>query len=372
VPGILILNHATASATCRCLSALLSGVPSGARVFVLDNGSPGDDARQLADFASGHPDKIRFSASLKNLGFAGGMNLLIGLALADPAVDPVLLLNSDTVPQAGFIVAMQAMLDPATHTDMVAARMLRADGVVDSLGITLYRSTLASNRKREDEILLGPSGGCALLTRRLLEDLHATHGAWFDENFFCYAEDTDLVLRARWLGYRAAYASDAIVHHEGSLSSGGRENDFVLYHGIRNSLWWLVKDAPTGWMLRSLPRFFALHRAQALAPRSCPHAVETVPRRDPRHPRDAAQACSHPPIVARARQRIRPVDRAAFLRTRLCAARVARIMARQISVARRPTPRANPARLRRRPKGGSSHRLSPSACGSPAARRRAS
>jgi GT2 family glycosyltransferase len=187
------------------------------------------------------------------------MNLLIGLALADPAVDPVLLLNSDTVPQAGFIVAMQAMLDPATHTDMVAARMLRADGVVDSLGITLYRSTLASNRKREDEILLGPSGGCALLTRRLLEDLHATHGAWFDENFFCYAEDTDLVLRARWLGYRAAYASDAIVHHEGSLSSGGRENDFVLYHGIRNSLWWLVKDAPTGWMLRSLPRFFALH-----------------------------------------------------------------------------------------------------------------
>ena len=259
MPGILILNHATASATCRCLSALLPDVQSGARVFVLDNGSPGDDARQLGDFASGHPDKIRFSASLKNLGFAGGMNLLIGLALADPTVDRVLLLNSDTVPQAGFIVAMQAMLDPATRTDMVAARMLRDDGSIDSLGIALYRSTLASNRKREDEILLGPSGGCALLTRRLLEELRATHGEWFDEDFFCYAEDTDLVLRARWLGYRTAYAADAVVHHEGSLSSGGPENDFVLYHGIRNSLWWLIKDAPAGWLLRSLPWFVALH-----------------------------------------------------------------------------------------------------------------
>jgi GT2 family glycosyltransferase len=256
---ILILNHATVAATLCCLDALLPEIPADTRVFVLDNGSPGDDARQLADFASGHLDKIRFSASLKNLGFAGGMNLLIGQALADPTVDGILLLNSDTVPQAGFIVAMQAMLDPATRTDMVAARMLRDDSTVDSLGIALYRSTLASNRKREDEILLGPSGGCALLTRRLLEDLRASHGEWFDEDFFCYAEDTDLAIRARWLGYLPAYAADAVVYHEGSLSSGGPENDFVLYHGIRNSLWWLIKNAPTGWWLRSLPWFVALH-----------------------------------------------------------------------------------------------------------------
>ncbi len=254
----LIINHATATATLRCLRVLLSddGV---ARISVLDNGSPGDDARQLADFAAQHPDAVRFSASLKNLGFAGGMNLLIQQALADPAVDQVLLLNSDTFPQPGFIAAMQAKLDPQTRTDMVAARMVREDGAIDSLGITLYRSTLASNRKREGEILLGPSGGCALLTRRLLEDLLACHGEWFDEDFFCYAEDTDLVLRARWLGYRAAYTADAVVHHAGSLSSGGPENDFVLYHGIRNSLWWLIKDAPAGWLLRSLPWFVALH-----------------------------------------------------------------------------------------------------------------
>lgn len=255
----LILNHATATVTCGCIVALLPEMPPDAQIFVLDNGSPGDDARQLAEFAARHTDRIRFSSSLKNLGFAGGMNVLIGQALADLSVDRVLLLNSDTSPQPGFIVAMQAKLDPARRIDMVAARMVHENGSIDSLGIALYRSSLASNRKREDEILLGPSGGCALFTRRLLEDLLAAHGEWFDERFFCYAEDTDLAIRARWLGYRPAYAADAVVHHEGSLSSGGPENDFVLYHGIRNSLWWLVKDAPTGWMLRSLPRFFALH-----------------------------------------------------------------------------------------------------------------
>lgn len=259
VPAILILNHGTAAATLRCLADLLEEIPADARVFIMDNGSPGDDAKQLADFAARHPNQIHFSASLKNLGFAGGMNLLIGRALADPMIDQILLLNSDTRPTAGFIAAMQTKLDPIGQIDMIVARMLREDGAVDSLGIALYRSTLASNRKREDEILLGPSGGCALLTRRLLEDLRAAHGTWFDEDFFCYAEDTDLALRARWLGYSPAYAADAIVYHEGSLSSGGPESDFVLYHGIRNSLWWLVKDAPSSWLLRSLPWFGALH-----------------------------------------------------------------------------------------------------------------
>jgi GT2 family glycosyltransferase len=256
---ILILNHATSDTSLRCLGALLPEVRTDALVLVLDNGSPGDDATLLADYARQHSAQIEFTASLKNLGFAGGMNLLIAKALANQDVDQILLLNSDTVPQPGFIAAMQAKLDVESRTDMVAARMLRDDGSIDSLGISLYRSTLASNRKRDDEILLGPSGGCALLTRRLLEDLIASHGEVFDEDFFCYAEDTDLALRARWLGYRVAYASDAVVHHAGSLSSGGPENDFVLYHGIRNSLWWLIKNAPTGWWLRSIPWFLALH-----------------------------------------------------------------------------------------------------------------
>src|SRR5689334_23926752 len=128
---------------------------------------------------------VRFIAGRENLGFAGGMNRLLGEALGDAAVDEVLLLNSDTVPTPGFLAAMRRRLDPPRRIEMVAARLIdEQSGNVDSLGIALYRSTLASNRKREDEVLLGPTGGCALFTRRLLEDLRSTHGEWFDEKFF--------------------------------------------------------------------------------------------------------------------------------------------------------------------------------------------
>lgn len=258
--AILIINYRTALATRACLAALLPWRPADTRVYLLENGSGAAEAADLAACAGALAGKVYFEASAVNLGFAAGMNRLLARALADPQIDQVLLLNSDTRPSPGFIAAMQSQLDAEARIDMVAAKLLDPESErVDSLGIALYRSTLASNRKREDEVLLGPTGGCALLTRRLLEDLHASHGEWFDEIFFCYAEDTDLVVRARWLGYRPAFAADAIVHHAGSLSTGGPDNDFVLYHGIRNSLWWLIKDAPTGWLLRSLPWFLLLH-----------------------------------------------------------------------------------------------------------------
>ncbi len=263
--AVLIINYRTALATLACLESLLPELPEGAIVHLLDNGSGIDDVAMLRHYANGHVGYIRFDSSEHNLGFAAGMNRLITSAFADANVDQVLLLNNDTVVTPGFITAMQAQLDPERRIDMVAARLLHADrDEVESLGITIYRSTLASNRKREDEVLLGPTGGCALLTRRMLDDLLASHGEWFDESFFCYAEDTDLMLRARWLGYDASYAPDAVVRHSGSLSSGGPDNTFVLYHGIRNSIWWLYKNAPTGWLLRSLPWFITLHVAICL------------------------------------------------------------------------------------------------------------
>lgn len=261
--GVLVINYETAAATCACLNALLAGNDdSSFRVFLLDNGSGSDDVSRLRSFAASHATTTTFVASQRNLGFAGGANRLLSEAFEDVTIDCILLLNSDARCTPRLISVMRSKLDKTNRIDMVAARMLdERDAGVDSLGITLFRSTLASNRKREDEILLGPSGGCALLTRRLLEDLQATHGEWFDESFFCYAEDTDLAVRSRWLGYRPAYADDAVVYHARSLSSGGPDNDFVLYHGIRNSIWWLVKNAPLAWFLRSLPWFIALHAA---------------------------------------------------------------------------------------------------------------
>ena len=158
---------------------------------------------------------------------------------------------------------MLVKIDREQHIEMVAARMMKYDDrrLIDNLGITFYKSGLASNRKSLDEPLLGPCGGCALYTTELLQTIRTITGEYFDNDFFCYAEDTDLAWRAVLLGYRAAYADQALVYHKGSIASGGPNSDFVLYHGIRNSLFVLIKNIPLKLLLLNSGWIILLHLA---------------------------------------------------------------------------------------------------------------
>jgi hypothetical protein len=75
----------------------------------------------------------------------------------------------------------------------------------------------------------------------------------FDERFFCYCEDVDLGYRLRLRGQPVVLAPDAVVAHEGSVSTGGRRSDFSLYHGVRNRLWCYVKNTPPLLLWATLP-----------------------------------------------------------------------------------------------------------------------
>lgn len=260
--AIIIINFNKALDTVECLDSVLAINNQDFRIYLVDNGSAPADADLLAAYAQAHHN-IEFFRNDTNLGFAEGNNRILELLLADDAIDQVVFLNNDTVVTADFLAALHAQLDPARRVEMVAARMLRyADHQqIDNLGITLYRSGLASNRKCPDDPLLGPTGGCALYTKRLLADLKASTGELYDSRFFCYAEDTDLALRALHLGYRAAYAEAALVYHKGSLSSGGAHNPFIFYHGIRNSLFALLKNMPLGLFGKYLPWIVVMHLA---------------------------------------------------------------------------------------------------------------
>jgi GT2 family glycosyltransferase len=194
--------------------------------------------------------EIRLRFNERNTGFAGATDEALRALLAETDIERVLLLNNDAIATAAMASWMQQ-----ARGDMCAARVMnRSDPTqVDSLGIVMYRSGLASNRLSPDEPLFGPTGGCAIYSRRLLQALLDRHGYIFDERFFCYAEDTDVAFRALLLGFKPSYNDNTVALHSGQASSGGKFNDFVLYHGIRNSLWVLVKCMPTLLLLRWLP-----------------------------------------------------------------------------------------------------------------------
>ena len=130
---------------------------------------------------------------------------------------------------------------------------------IDTLGITLYRSLMPADRRSLDDPYLGPTAGCCVLTRAALEHIKHVSGYVFDERFFCYCEDTDLVLRACLLNYRPAFVDHVVALHEGQASSGGGYNRFIAYHGIRNSIWMVVKSIPGHLLWKYGILFFLAH-----------------------------------------------------------------------------------------------------------------
>lgn len=220
---------------------------------VLDNASSQEDYACLADAASSClPRKLRILRSEINLGFAAGSNLLVDDLLGDPQVEYVLLLNNDAVALPDVVDVLMNAIVTSPNAGMVGGRMNRLSKPEqpDSLGVTLYASLMASNRLSPDEPFLGPSGGCCLMSRSFIEDVKRSTGHLFDPDFFCYWEDTDLVLRANLLGYSPVYVDTLVALHEGQASTGGKFNDFIAYHGLRNAIWTFVRCIPATMMLR--------------------------------------------------------------------------------------------------------------------------
>lgn len=260
--GFTVINFNTAAQTLRCVGSLVQCLEPPAWVLVLDNASnDADYQRLLQSLQSGPRTQVQLFRSDINLGFAAGSNFLVNQLLERKPCNYIGLLNNDAVALPELVSALRSPLAQGhAMVGMSGGRMhkLMQPDEVDTLGITLYASLMPADRKDTRDPYLGPTGGCCLMTRAFVLDMLATTGYCFDERFFCYCEDTDLVLRANLMGYRPAYVDTLVALHEGQASSGGGNNHFIAYHGLRNALWMQCKLIPASLLWRyALPLLLA-------------------------------------------------------------------------------------------------------------------
>lgn len=245
---VIVLNWNGWKDTIECFESLTQIRYPNYGVIVVDNGSTAQDRDALRRWR----DRVTLIEQETNRGFAGGNNIGIRHALRDPATEYVLILNNDTVVDPRFL---DEMVETALsrNVDMVSPTVLtHADrATIDRLGIVISAALLGYDMKRwEGREPLCPSGCCALYSRQLLEAVQV-EGEYFDEDFFAYAEDVDLGIRAVLRGYRAALAPRAIVYHKGSASTFV-QSPFSQYHGHRNTLWYLAKSVPASVLMRHI------------------------------------------------------------------------------------------------------------------------
>jgi len=225
-----------------CLGSLMAQTWSEREVILVDNGSSDGSVEYVTER---YPE-VRVVRLGKNRGFAGGNNAGMGLASGKY----VALINNDTKADPEWLSRLVETAEASSpSTGMWASKILVYDRptIIDNVGLLLYRDGLGRGKGRgEDDNgrfdLAGeaffPSGCAAMYRLTMIREI-----GMFDDEFFAYADDVDLGLRARLSGWGCRYVPTARVYHKYSASSSAY-SPFKAFLVERNRIWVLMKYFP--------------------------------------------------------------------------------------------------------------------------------
>ena len=222
--SIVILTSNQLELTKGCLEALedLSRIP-GYEIILVDNGSTDGTPGVIP----GLFPWVKFIPLPENIGVARGRNIGVGSATADV----IMLLDNDTLPATGAILALEDYLRSNPDCGVVAPRLVDADGHTQQSfkefpGLFLkMRNWLFSRKDSGNDIdtdkELEPFYviGAAQMFRK--EDFLRAGG--LDENIFFGPEDADFCMAVRRNGKRIVYYPAVFIIHYWQRSTSGRK-----------------------------------------------------------------------------------------------------------------------------------------------------
>ncbi|MDP6057624.1 MAG: glycosyltransferase family 2 protein, partial [Pirellulaceae bacterium] len=231
---IPVFNQAEMTEKCLFAIAENTGEDPDYGVVVVDNGST-DWTMYLLHAMEGD---VQVLNNDQNEGFASACNK--GGA-AGVTGEYLLFLNNDTVPRPGWLRALVDVADSSPEIGVVGAKLVYPDsGKIQHAGIAMVEGVPDHVNRGVDEgdpqvnevrDLDMVTGACLLIRKALFEQLGG-----FDANFINGAEDVDLCLRVRDLGFRVVYCPDSVVeHHEGA--SEGRFDNVAANLGLFRERW---------------------------------------------------------------------------------------------------------------------------------------
>jgi GT2 family glycosyltransferase len=266
--SILIVNYNGAEVLPGCLESLRKTTYPRFEIVVVDNASADASLELLKRYPEA---KVIQSGS--NRGFAGGNNL----GLNSCRGDYVLLLNSDTVVTPGFLEPLVEYLDAHPQVGIVQPKMLlsRYGNALDVCGSFLtalgflyhYGYWKADSPKYDhDHAAFTLKGACFMFRRELVA---AAGGYLFNEDFFCYYEETDFCHRSWLAGFESHFVHNSKIEHlQGATSERTQASGFALRQYLTNQTFGLLANLSVGSLLRIMPLyslvFFASMAAAAV------------------------------------------------------------------------------------------------------------
>lgn len=279
----VVLNWNGYHDTIECLESLLNSDYGAHHILVCDNGSRDGSLAHFdawaratgisyatigppqadADDAALIEAQCVFVGNRENLGYAGGNNVGIRLALERLGARYVWILNNDTVVDRMAARHLTEFAERNPDVGIVGARVLQyyEPGRIQALGGGTINPAFArdtqTGRGRTwlgDDVLpveLEHAIGASLFARA--EAIREC--GYLDESYFLYREETDWCIRMRRGGWRILYCPDATVWHKEGASLGLKTVPHD-YYSVRNMLF-LIKTYHPDRLVTALISSFA-------------------------------------------------------------------------------------------------------------------
>lgn len=252
---IVLVNFKGAPDTIACLESLNAHIASAARVVVAENGSQDDSLACLAAWVgastsdqqyqgegqwnalrapAAHSARAPLNVNIidtgENLGFAGGCNVGVRIALEDPSCTHVWLLNNDTVVKDDALAPMIMRMAEDSGIGMCGSTLVYYDDpdLVQACGGKFNPLTgrgkpigahlkypLSLERSIIEEQLDYAVGASMLVSRAFIERV-----GMMSERYFLYFEELDWAVRGRRHGFRPGWSPQSVVYHKEGAAIG--------------------------------------------------------------------------------------------------------------------------------------------------------
>ena len=222
-----------------CLDSLKTIDFDNFEVIVVDNGAA-DGSREMIE--NDYP-WVRLVKLAENMGFAYACNE----GYKTSKGEYIILLNNDIEVDSAWLRELYEGMERHPECGMGTSRMmfLHDREVFYNTGDLFHVWSAGGGRGQGEKdvgqfdkegYVFGACAGAGIYRRSMIEKI-----GLFDEDFFIFAEDVDLNLRAQQRGFKTVYLPSAKVYHIGTATVG-LYSDRYVYLCKRNDVFVLVKN----------------------------------------------------------------------------------------------------------------------------------
>lgn len=256
--SIIIVNYNGLRFLKDCFRSLLNQDYKHLEVIMVDNASTD---QSVAFVRNNFPD-VKIVINQENSGYAGGNNL----GFKNCTGEYIMVLNNDVflqsdlvssllraydrIPNLGAVQPMVKLMNDKENLDACGSFWTNTGfnyhyGIYKNANLAIYNKPFP---------VYSLKGVCMLVPRRVIEKI-----GLFDDDFWCYFEETDFCHRVWLAGFECWYYPSSFLYHYMGGTSKKKINAFVQFHSFKNRLCSYLKNLGKKELFKVLPIYLILN-----------------------------------------------------------------------------------------------------------------